>query len=65
MKLFDFGVNDFFVMNFYEYKREMFFVCWNLVIKDIFILSLWDGIVKLVCFFYIGICFFNDEIDLL
>lgn len=48
VKLFDIGVNDFPVRSWQEHNREVYAVSWNLVAKDTFVSSSWDGTVKLV-----------------
>ncbi|KAI5287652.1 peroxisomal targeting signal 2 receptor [Ascosphaera aggregata] len=47
VKLFDAAVDDFPVMNWKEHTREVFSVHWNLVAKDKFASSSWDGTVKI------------------
>ncbi|PWY90079.1 WD40 repeat-like protein [Aspergillus heteromorphus CBS 117.55] len=46
IKLFDSGVNEFPVQNWKEHNREVFSVHWNLVAKDRFCSSSWDGTVR-------------------
>ncbi|KAL2220664.1 WD40-repeat-containing domain protein [Thermoascus aurantiacus ATCC 26904] len=46
VKLFDSALNDFPVQNWREHNREVFSVHWNLVSKDRFCSSSWDGTVK-------------------
>lgn len=48
VKLYDITVNDFPVQNWKEHNREVFSVSWNLVTKDTFCSSSWDGTVKVV-----------------
>lgn len=47
IKLFDTSVDDFPVQGWKEHKREVFSVHWNLVLKDRFCSSSWDGTVKI------------------
>lgn len=49
IKLFDVGINEFPVQSWQEHKREAFAVHWNLVSKDTFCSSSWDGTIKVVC----------------
>ena len=49
IKLFDVGLDNFPVQSWQEHKREVFAVHWNLVSKDTFCSSSWDGCVKIVC----------------
>lgn len=49
IKLFDITVADFPIRSWHEHKREVFSVHWNLVSKDTFCSSSWDGTVKVVC----------------
>ncbi|OJI84912.1 WD40 repeat-like protein [Aspergillus eucalypticola CBS 122712] len=46
IKLFDTGVADFPIQNWKEHNREVFSVHWNLVAKDRFCSSSWDGTVR-------------------
>ncbi|KAL1983317.1 hypothetical protein VTN96DRAFT_10458 [Rasamsonia emersonii] len=46
IKLFDSGVDEFPVQAWREHNREVFAVHWNLVAKDRFCSSSWDGTVK-------------------
>lgn len=48
VKLFDISVNEFPVQSWQEHKREVFSVHWNLVSKDTFASSSWDGTIKIV-----------------
>lgn len=48
VKLFDISVNEFPVRSWQEHKREVFSVYWNLVTKDTFASSSWDGTIKIV-----------------
>lgn len=48
IKLFDIGLDDFPVQSWQEHKREVFAVHWNLVGKDTFCSSSWDGCIKIV-----------------
>jgi WD40 repeat protein len=50
LKLFDITLNEFPVQAWQEHKREVFAVHWNLVTKDSFCSSSWDGTVKIVMF---------------
>ena len=47
IKLFDTSVDDFPVQGWKEHSREVFSVDWNLVAKDRFCSSSWDGTVKI------------------
>ena len=49
IKLFDVSLNEFPVQSWQEHKREVFAVHWNLVTKDNFCSSSWDGTIKIVC----------------
>ncbi|RAL16745.1 putative peroxisome biosynthesis protein (Peroxine-7) [Aspergillus homomorphus CBS 101889] len=46
IKLFDLSLNDFPVQNWKEHNREVFSVHWNLVAKDRFSSSSWDGTMR-------------------
>ena len=48
LKLFDVGIDQFPVQSWHEHKREVFAVHWNLVAKDTFCSSSWDGCIKIV-----------------
>lgn len=48
IKLFDIGLDEFPVGSWKEHNREVFAVHWNLVTKDTFCSSSWDGTVKVV-----------------
>ena len=48
VKLFDLNVNDFPVKTWKEHNREVYAVSWNLVSKDTFASSSWDGTIKIV-----------------
>ena len=48
VKLFDISVPQFPVQSWQEHKREVFSVFWNLVAKDTFASSSWDGTIKIV-----------------
>jgi peroxin-7 len=52
IKLFDTAVDSFPVRAWHEHAREAFSVHWNLVGKDTFCSSSWDGTVKVVSFFF-------------
>lgn len=47
MKLFDINVAQFPIQSWTEHAREVFSVHWNLVSKDTFLSSSWDGTVKI------------------
>ncbi|TVY45946.1 Peroxisomal targeting signal 2 receptor [Lachnellula occidentalis] len=47
VKLFDLNVNDFPVKTWKEHNREVYAVHWNLVSKDTFASSSWDGTIKI------------------
>ncbi|MCJ1275308.1 peroxisomal targeting signal 2 receptor [Puttea exsequens] len=46
IKLFDIGFDDFPIQSWKEHNREVFSVHWNLVAKDTFCSSSWDGTIK-------------------
>ncbi len=48
IKLFDIALNEFPVQSWQEHNREVFAVHWNLVAKDTFCSSSWDGTIKIV-----------------
>ncbi|KAL8891415.1 MAG: hypothetical protein Q9215_001557 [Flavoplaca cf. flavocitrina] len=48
IKLFDVSLDQFPVQSWQEHKREVFAVHWNLVAKDTFCSSSWDGTVKIL-----------------
>lgn len=48
VKLFDINVNEFPVQTWKEHNREVYAVSWNLVSKDTFASSSWDGTIKIV-----------------
>ena len=48
VKLYDISVNEFPVRSWQEHNREVFSVHWNLVTKDTFASSSWDGTIKIV-----------------
>jgi peroxin-7 len=48
IKLFDISLSQFPVRNWQEHGREVYSVHWNLVSKDTFVSSSWDGTIKLV-----------------
>lgn len=48
VKLFDISVDEFPVQSWQEHNREVFSVFWNLVSKDTFASSSWDGTIKVV-----------------
>lgn len=47
MKLFDLSVDRFPIQSWSEHSREVFAVHWNLIGKDTFLSSSWDGCVKI------------------
>ncbi|KAI9733844.1 MAG: peroxisomal targeting signal 2 receptor [Claussenomyces sp. TS43310] len=47
VKLFDISVDEFPVQSWQEHNREVFSVFWNLVSKDTFASSSWDGTIKI------------------
>ncbi|KAL9011207.1 MAG: hypothetical protein Q9173_003922, partial [Seirophora scorigena] len=47
IKLFDIALDEFPVQSWQEHKREVFAVHWNLVAKDTFCSSSWDGTLKI------------------
>ena len=48
VKLYDITVDEFPVQSWKEHNREVFSVHWNLVSKDTFCSSSWDGTIKVV-----------------
>jgi WD40 repeat protein len=49
VKLFDLGsAGNGPIQNFHEHSREVYATSWNLVTKDTFVTSSWDGTIKLV-----------------
>jgi peroxin-7 len=48
VKLFDAALDDFPVQSWQEHNREVYAVSWNLVSKDTFLSSSWDGTIKIV-----------------
>lgn len=48
IKLFDIGLDEFPVQSWKEHMREVFAVHWNLVSKDTFCSSSWDGTIRVV-----------------
>jgi len=48
VKLFDIALNNFPVQSWQEHNREVYSVSWNLVSKDTFASSSWDGTIKIV-----------------
>jgi len=48
VKLFDITLDEFPVQSWQEHKREVYSVSWNLVSKDTFASSSWDGTIKIV-----------------
>ena len=48
IKLFDIGLDEFPIRSWKEHNREVFAVHWNLVAKDTFCSSSWDGTIKVV-----------------
>ena len=48
IKLFDTSLDEFPIRSWHEHKREAFSVHWNLVAKDVFASSSWDGTIKVV-----------------
>jgi peroxin-7 len=49
VKLFDISLSQFPVQSWQEHSREVYSVSWNLVSKDTFVSSSWDGTIKIVC----------------
>jgi WD40 repeat protein len=60
VKLFDTAVDEFPVQSWQEHNREVFSVHWNLVGKDTFASSSWDGTVKIVCLLSISCTYSLD-----
>ena len=52
VKLFDISLNEFPVQSWQEHNREVYAVSWNLVSKDTFVSSSWDGTIKIVRLLY-------------
>lgn len=48
VKLFDIGIDEFPIQSWKEHMREVFAVHWNLVSKDTFCSSSWDGTIRVV-----------------
>ena len=48
IKMYDLNLNDYPVQTFHEHKREVYSVSYNMVSKDLFCSSSWDGTIKLV-----------------
>ena len=48
IKLFDIGLDQFPVQSWQEHNREVYGINWNLVTKDTFCSSSWDGTIKVV-----------------
>jgi WD40 repeat protein len=48
VKLFDISLKNFPVQSWQEHSREVYSVSWNLVSKDTFASSSWDGTIKIV-----------------
>ena len=48
IKMFDIGIDDWPIHEWREHQREVFSVHWNLVSKDRFCSSSWDGTIKIV-----------------
>jgi peroxin-7 len=48
VKLFDISLQNYPVQSWHEHNREVYSVSWNLVSKDTFASSSWDGTVKIV-----------------
>lgn len=51
VKLFDISLDNFPVQSWQEHNREVYSVSWNLVSKDTFASSSWDGTIKVVRLF--------------
>lgn len=49
VKLFDISLDKYPVQSWQEHNREVYAVSWNLVSKDTFASSSWDGTIKVVC----------------
>lgn len=49
VKLFDISLENYPVQSWQEHNREVYSVSWNLVSKDTFASSSWDGTIKVVC----------------
>ncbi len=49
VKLFDTTKDNFPLASWQEHNREVYAVTWNLVSKDTFASSSWDGTIKIVC----------------
>lgn len=48
VKLFDISLENYPVQSWQEHNREVYSVSWNLVSKDTFASSSWDGTIKIV-----------------
>jgi len=48
VKMYDIGTDQFPVQSWQEHNREVYAVSWNLVSKDTFASSSWDGTIKVV-----------------
>ena len=46
--LYDVNVPTYPVATWKEHQKEVYAVCWNLVTKDSFVSSSWDGTIKMV-----------------
>ena len=49
VKLFDISLDQYPIQSWQEHNREVYSVSWNLVSKDTFSSSSWDGTIKVVC----------------
>ena len=49
VKLFDISLENYPIQSWQEHNREVYSVAWNLVSKDTFASSSWDGTIKVVC----------------
>ncbi|KAG0649209.1 Peroxisomal targeting signal 2 receptor [Hyphodiscus hymeniophilus] len=47
VKLYDISTDQFPIQSWQEHKREVYSTCWNLVSKDTFCSSSWDGTIKI------------------
>lgn len=67
IKLFDITLDEFPIQSWQEHKREVFAVHWNLVTKDTFCSSSWDGTIKIVLcpFFFFAVQLHWEGIRLL
>ena len=56
VKMYDMAGSELAVQDWKEHSREVYAVSWNMVSKDSFVSSSWDGTIKLVCDFSVSLC---------